>query len=65
MLLLGVLSVLHHQDLVRRNALEKENRMGEVWKWDIYFGHLLEVRLVRTYHHSCPDPCCFQVKRLQ
>jgi len=43
LLLLTVLSMLYHQNLVRHNVFEEENRLGEVWKWDLHLVHLLEV----------------------
>jgi len=58
--------MLRHQGLVRHCLLEEENRMGAVWKWDLHLVHLLKVGGVCAIRHNLsPDPCCFQVKRLQ
>jgi hypothetical protein len=65
LLLRAVLSMLYHQNLVRHSALEEENRVGEVWKWDLHLVHLLEVCRVLVNRDNRPDPCYLQVKRLQ
>jgi len=57
--------MLYHQGLFRHGALEEENRMGEVWNWDLHFVHLLEVRPILVGRHGCPDPRRLQVERLQ
>jgi hypothetical protein len=59
LLLPAMLSMLHYQNLVRHSALEKENGMGEVWKWDLHLVHLLKVRQVPANRPQFPDPCCF------
>ena len=65
LLLTPVLSMLYHQGLFQNSILEEENWRGEVWKWDLHFVHLLEVRLILVSHRGCPDPRHLQFGRVQ
>jgi len=58
--------MLYHQNLVRHSAFEEENRMGEVWKWNLHLLHLLEVcRVLSPIVKAILILDVLQVKRLQ
>lgn len=57
--------MLYHQILIRYSALEEENWMGKVWKWDLHLVHPVQVRRVLVDFYSWPDLCRLQVERLQ
>ena len=44
--LCAVLSVLHNQVLVRHPPRKEEDRVGEVWTWDLYLLRFFKVCLV-------------------